>query len=106
MLNRLKEVETSRNITYYPKTTWLDSRTVPDDGRLARIDLASRPPDTDENVNGKRGTLRNQKREVSLDEDSSSENSKEPPSLREKVWGNKQSYFFFMNALTSKRDRV
>lgn len=84
MLNRLRETETSL-ITYYPKTTWLNTRTVPDDGRLARIDLASRPPDTDENVNGKRGTLRNQKREVSLDEEPLPGNSKESPSIREKV---------------------
>lgn len=84
VLNRLREEETSP-ITYYPKATWVNCRTVPDDGRLARIDLASRPPDTDENVNGKRGTLRNQKREVSLDEESVAENSKESPSQREKV---------------------
>lgn len=93
VLNRLKETETSP-ITYYPKTTWLNTRTVPDDGRLARIDLAARPPDTDENVNGKRGTLRNQKREVSLDEESIPRNSKDQPNVREKVCDKLQFLYY------------
>lgn len=36
----------------------------PDDGRLSRIDLANRPADKDDNVNGRRGTLRTPKREA------------------------------------------
>lgn len=91
MLNRLRETEISP-ITYYPKTTWLNTRTVPDDGRLARIDLASRPPDTDENVNGKRGTLRNQKREVSLDEEPVPGGSKASINLKDRV-----SLIFILN---------
>ncbi|KAG5900702.1 hypothetical protein JTB14_038220 [Gonioctena quinquepunctata] len=64
VLNRIREPE-SCPIAYYPKTTWnINNRTSPEDGRLARIDLASRQNDRDENVNGKRGTLRNHKREV------------------------------------------
>lgn len=49
---------------------------MPDDGRLARIDLASRQTDKDENVNGKRGILRN-KREGDEEEASSSSPSKQ-----------------------------
>uniref|UniRef100_A0A6P7FJY5 F-box only protein 42 n=1 Tax=Diabrotica virgifera virgifera TaxID=50390 RepID=A0A6P7FJY5_DIAVI len=65
VLNRIKESDKC-HIAYYPKTTWnLDSgRTAPEDSRLSRIDLANRATDRDENVNGRRGTLRNQKREV------------------------------------------
>ncbi|XP_023017017.2 F-box only protein 42 isoform X1 [Leptinotarsa decemlineata] len=68
MLNRIQEPEISP-IAYYPKNTWnIDNRTVPEDGRSARIDLASRNNDKDENVNGKRGTLRNSKREAEDEE--------------------------------------
>ncbi|KAJ8918194.1 hypothetical protein NQ315_014060 [Exocentrus adspersus] len=68
VLNRIREANNS-SIAYYPKTTWcVNNQNVPDDGRLARIDLAARQPDKDDNVNGKRGILRNRKREAD-DED-------------------------------------
>lgn len=69
VLNRIRQPE-NNSITYYPKTTWcVNNRNVPDDGRLARIDLAARQPDKDDNVNGKRGTLRNHKREADDEDD-------------------------------------
>ncbi|CAH1105695.1 unnamed protein product [Psylliodes chrysocephalus] len=64
VLNRIKESDKSPIAAYYPKATWnvASARTAPEDGRLSRIDLANRANDKDDNVNGKRGTLRNQKR--------------------------------------------
>ncbi|CAH1118044.1 unnamed protein product [Phaedon cochleariae] len=69
VLNRIREPEASP-IAYYPKATWTMNvnRMSPEDGRLARIDLAGRRTDRDDNVNGKRGTLRNQKREAEEEE--------------------------------------
>ncbi|CAG9864308.1 unnamed protein product [Phyllotreta striolata] len=66
VLNRIKETKKYPIASYYPKTTWnLESaRTAPEDSRLSRIDLANRPTDKDENVNGKRGTLRNPRRDI------------------------------------------
>ncbi|XP_018572049.1 F-box only protein 42 [Anoplophora glabripennis] len=69
VLNRIRQPE-NNSIAYYPKTTWcVNNRNLPDDGRLARIDLAARQPDKDDNVNGKRGTLRNHKREADDEDD-------------------------------------
>ncbi|XP_056648886.1 F-box only protein 42 [Diorhabda carinulata] len=76
VLNRIKETDKSNQIAYYPKTAWnVGVGSLPEDGRLSRIDLANRATDRDENVNGKRGTLRNHKREIE-DEDAGSSNVK------------------------------
>ncbi|KAF7281864.1 hypothetical protein GWI33_004106 [Rhynchophorus ferrugineus] len=61
VLNRIRQNEESP-IVYYPRSHW--NQTAPEDGRLSRIDLANRRPDRDENVNGRRGFLKNPKREV------------------------------------------
>ncbi|KYB27517.1 F-box only protein 42 [Tribolium castaneum] len=67
MLNRIREDQTCP-IVYYPKNSWVNRRSPQEDSKLARIDLASREPDRDENVNGRRGVLRNQKREADDDD--------------------------------------
>jgi hypothetical protein len=67
VLNRIRENQTCP-IVYYPKNSWVTRRNPQEDSKLARIDLANRQPDRDENVNGRRGVLRNHKREAN-DED-------------------------------------
>lgn len=76
MLNRIYEDPTCP-VVYYPKNSWVTRRNAHEDGKSARIDLASRQPDRDENVNGKRGILRNHKREAE-DEPGCSNNNRQP----------------------------
>lgn len=51
---------------YYSKGAWVSQRRAQDDEdvKSARIDLAQRQVDKDENVNGRRGTLKNVRREL------------------------------------------
>lgn len=52
---------------YYSKGVWVSRRRGEDDNdnsKSPRIDSAKREVDKDENVNGTRGTLRNQRRDV------------------------------------------
>lgn len=52
---------------YYSKGVWVSRRRGEDDNdnsKSPRIDSAQREVDKDENVNGTRGTLRNQRREM------------------------------------------
>lgn len=51
---------------YYSKGVWVSHRRGQDDDdvKSARIDLARRQVDRDENVNGKRGTLKNVRRDA------------------------------------------
>ncbi|CAH1989971.1 unnamed protein product [Acanthoscelides obtectus] len=67
VLNRIRNSDGGRPIAYYPKTTWGEggggggrqpAAAAAEDRRTARIDMAQRRPDVDENVNGRRGTLR------------------------------------------------
>lgn len=67
VLNRIREDQTCP-IVYYPKNSWVNRRNPQEDSKSARIDLASREQDRDENVNGRRGVLRNHKREADDDE--------------------------------------
>lgn len=60
VLSRVQVPESS-SIAYYPKSSWNVGN---QDGRAARIDLASRKNDRDENINGRHGVLRNKKREM------------------------------------------
>ncbi|KAL1514120.1 hypothetical protein ABEB36_003433 [Hypothenemus hampei] len=55
VLNRIRREDESP-VVYYPRSHW--TRSEPDDSRRSRIDIAIRPPDRDENVNGRRGDLR------------------------------------------------
>lgn len=69
VLNRIKQNEDTP-IVYYPRSHW--NQTLPEDGRLSRIDLANRRLDKDENVNGRRGFLKKlfkNKKEVEDDEE-------------------------------------
>lgn len=59
---------------YYSKGVWVAHRRGEDEEvKSARIDLAQRRVDRDENVNGRRGTLKNVKREDEEEEASSSQ---------------------------------
>ncbi|CAG9769122.1 unnamed protein product [Ceutorhynchus assimilis] len=60
VLNRIRQND-ENPIVYYPRSQW---NLTSEDSRLSRIDLANRRPDVDENVNGRRGNLRNSKREA------------------------------------------
>lgn len=68
VLNRIREDQTCP-IVYYPKNVWGNHRRNPrQDSKSHRIDLANREPDKDENVNGRRGVLKNHKREAEDDD--------------------------------------
>lgn len=55
---------------YYSKGNWVHRRGQDDeDIKSARIDLAQRLVDRDENINGRRGTLKNVKRDFASGED-------------------------------------
>ncbi|XP_060516603.1 F-box only protein 42 [Cylas formicarius] len=69
VLNRVRQKE-DFSVVYYPRSQW-HQQNVPEDGRLSRIDLANRKPDKDDNVNGRRGVLKNPKREAEEIEDES-----------------------------------
>nr|CAH7736644.1 unnamed protein product [Callosobruchus chinensis] len=62
VLNRIRNGDGGPPIAYYPKTTWAEGGGAEggEGGarRTSRIDFAQRRPDVDENVNGRRGTLR------------------------------------------------
>lgn len=70
VLNRVQVPETT-TIAYYPKSSWGVGN---EDGRTARIDLANRTNDIDENINGRHGVLRNKKREIEENEAASMQN--------------------------------
>lgn len=65
VLNRTRQ-STTPPLMYYSKGVWVSHRRSQDDENVksARIDLAQRPVDKDENVNGRRGTLKNVEKEV------------------------------------------
>lgn len=60
VLNRTRQ-STTPPFIYYSKGVWVSHRHGQDeeDVKPSRIDLAHRQVDKDENVNGKRGTLKN-----------------------------------------------
>lgn len=67
VLNRIRENQ-SNSIVYYPKNSWINRRNPEEESKSARIDLANREPDRDENINGRRGVLRSRKGVEDLDQ--------------------------------------
>lgn len=65
VLNRTRQ-STTPPLMYYSKGVWVSHRRGQDDEdvKSARIDLAQRQVDRDENVNGRRGTLKNVEKEA------------------------------------------
>lgn len=63
---------------YYSKGVWVSHRRgqEEEDARSGRIDLAQRQVDKDENVNGKRGTLKNVKRDGVIGDDAEAQSSR------------------------------
>ncbi|ENN79542.1 hypothetical protein HUJ04_005725 [Dendroctonus ponderosae] len=61
VLNKRRNNKEAHSVVYYPRSQWLTA--LPEHPRFSRIDLANRPNDVDDNVNGRRGSLLNRHQE-------------------------------------------
>lgn len=87
MLNRSRHIKTP-SFTYYSKGVWVPPRENEiNNGTEAnsRIDAAHRQVDNDENVNGRRGTFKTQKRLCPDTGDSMTANRNNESPMRERL---------------------